>query len=350
MSLYIVGFLISLVASLCSVPFVKEIAVKFGIVDQPSNRKIHMKQMPRLGGLAIILGFFAGFLYISPTNPYLMPIILGACIIIVIGILDDKFTLSYKIKLAGQVAAAAIVVFSGLTVEFIYLPMLHRVELGMLEYIFTMLWIIGITNAVNLIDGLDGLASGVSTIALAAILFMAIINGQMFVATVTLLLMASTLGFLVFNFYPAKIFMGDTGSLFLGYFISIISILGFFKSFTLVSFIIPILILSIPIFDTYFAIIRRLLNKQKITAPDRSHLHHCLLQLGFSHRTTVLIIYGMGAFFGISAIIFSNTTLWVSFLIIGLILLLVHITAEFIGLIGQKRPLITMIKRLTSRS
>jgi UDP-GlcNAc:undecaprenyl-phosphate GlcNAc-1-phosphate transferase len=343
---YIIAFCISLVVSIISTPLVKKFAIKYGFIDKPDKRKVHATLMPRLGGIAIVMGALAGLLYLSPKTNDLIPIGIGALIILTIGILDDKYTLSAKTKLIGQLIAASIVVLSGIDIDFIRLPFSERIELGTFGAILSILWIVGVTNAINLIDGLDGLAGGVSVIALGTILTMAVINNQLIVIPLCIILIASTLGFLFFNFHPAQIFMGDTGALFLGYSISVISMLGLFKSLTLFSLIIPIIILGIPIFDTFFAIVRRLLNKQKISAPDKSHLHHRLLAMGYSHRTTVFIIYGMGLFFGISAIIFSSSTLWVSLIIIGLLFIIVQLTAELIGLIGKHKPLLNVFRRI----
>lgn len=344
---YIIGFCISLIVTIISTPFIKMIAIKFGFVDKPDHRKVHQSLMPRLGGLAIVIGTLAGLLYFSPKSPDLFPIGIGACIILIIGVLDDKYTLSAKTKLLGQIIAACIVVFSGVDIDFITLPFGDRIELGAFGVILSILWIVGVTNAINLIDGLDGLAGGVSAIALGSILLMSVLNHQFIVVSLCIVLIASIIGFLFFNFHPAKIFMGDTGALFLGYSIAVISMMGLFKSVTLFSLIIPVIILGIPIFDTFFAIVRRILNNQKISAPDKSHLHHCLLSLGFTHRQTVLIIYGMGILFGVSAIIFSTSTLWGSLIIIGLLFILIQITAEFIGLIGKRKPLINILKRIS---
>lgn len=345
---FIIGFLISFIVSLLATPLVKIIAIKVGAVDKPDNRKVHQTLMPRLGGAAIAIGSGMGFLYLSPTSSDMPYILIGASIILLTGMLDDRFTLSASVKLASQLIAAIIVVQSGLKMDFIALPFEGIIHLGSFGYIVTVLWIVGITNAINLIDGLDGLAGGISTIALASILFMAIGNHNMLVIALTLILIGGTLGFLFFNFHPAKIFMGDTGALFLGYSISIVSLLGFFKSVTLFSFIIPVIILAVPIFDTFFAILRRIKSKKKISDPDKSHLHHCLLSMGYSHKTTVLIIYGFGTLFGISAVFFSKATLWGSFIILGLILIFIQLTAEVVGLIGDKhnRPIINTTKRI----
>ncbi|KKI89238.1 hypothetical protein WQ54_27135 [Bacillus sp. SA1-12] len=347
---YIIAFILAFAVAVLVTPLVKRLAIKIGATDQPNARKIHKDIMPRLGGLAIFCGVVAGFLYLQPQSIYMKEIILGALIILVVGILDDKFTLQAKYKFAGQLIAAIVVASSGLLIEKFTIPFFGMVELN--EYIsfpVTVLWIVAVTNAINLIDGLDGLAAGVSTIAMTSILIMAFTDYQFLVVALCFILIGSTLGFLIHNFYPAKIFMGDTGALFLGYCISIISMLGLFKNITLFSFIIPIIVLAVPIFDTIFAIIRRVLNKKSISAPDKLHLHYCLVNLGFSHRSAVLVIYFFSACFGFSAIIFSNATLWISLLIMVILLIAIQFIAEIVGLIGKNRkPLINFFKRLTA--
>lgn len=344
----IIAFAISLVVTICVTPFVIKFAKKFGFVDAPNYRKVHNKIMPRIGGLAIVMGATAGLASMYKLVFDLWPIILGGVFILIIGIIDDKYTLSPKYKLIGQITAAGIVVFFGFDIDFITIPFIsEKISLGPFSYILAIIWIVGITNAINLIDGLDGLASGVSIIALTVIMYLAIMNGQYLIVALTAILIGSTLGFLFFNFHPAKIFLGDTGALFLGYCIATISILGLFKSVTIFSLIIPIIILGIPIFDTLFAIVRRMLNKQKIFAPDKSHLHHRLLQLGFSHRETVLIIYCIGLFFGLCAIIFSYSSIWGALIIMSALIIVTQITAEVIGLIGKK-PFLTFFKRIRS--
>ena len=338
------------VISVIITPFVKKFAIRIGATDKPNQRKVHQKIMPRMGGLAIFISFVIGMFVYMPDSKFFYPILIGSTIIVITGILDDMMELSAKIKLLGQIAAAAVVVFGGVTVEFINVPFFGEVDFGFLAIPLTMLWIIGITNAVNLIDGLDGLAAGVSSIALITISGMAIFMGNGFVAAVGLILLGSTLGFLIYNFYPAKIFMGDTGALFLGFIISVLSLLGF-KNVTLVSLIIPIIILGVPISDTIFAIIRRLLNKQPLSAADKSHLHHCLLQSGYSHRQTVLIIYGIAAFFGLAAVLFSQTTLWISIAIMVVLLIIIELFAEKIGLMGENhRPLLKYFRNEGSKS
>ncbi|WP_019721673.1 glycosyltransferase family 4 protein [Heyndrickxia coagulans] len=325
-------------------PLIKKLAIRIGAVDKPNQRKVHMKVMPRLGGLAIYISFIAGVLLLQPDSPHSLPILLGSLIIVLTGIIDDIRELSPRVKLMGQLAAALVVVLSGIHVEFINLPFGGQLEFGIFSIPLTILWIVGVTNAINLIDGLDGLAAGVSSIALLTISGMAIIMGDAYVTVLGLILMASTIAFLFYNFYPAKIFMGDTGALFLGYMISVLSLLGF-KNVTFISLIIPALILGVPISDTFFAIIRRLVHKQPLSAPDKSHLHHCLLRLGFSHRQVVLIIYAIAAMFSLAAFIFSMATLWGSLIFIGVILITIEIFVESIGLIGKDyKPLLNFIK------
>lgn len=338
-----------IVTSILFTPLIKKLAIKIGATDQPNSRKVHQKVMPRLGGLAIYFSFFVGYLILRPTsNDFeILPILIGGFIIIITGVLDDIIELSPKLKLLGQLVAAGIVViYGGIEADFINLPFGGVLNFGYFTIPITIIWIVGITNAINLIDGLDGLAAGVSSIALITISGMAIIMGDIFVLSIGVILLGSTLGFLLYNFYPAKIFMGDSGALFLGFMISVLSLLGF-KGVTFISFIVPIIILGVPISDTLFAIIRRIVNKQPISMPDKSHLHHCLLNLGYGHRKTVLMIYGMSAMFGLVAVIFSMATMWVSFIVVLALLLTMEIIVEKIGLVGKEyRPILNMLQGL----
>jgi UDP-GlcNAc:undecaprenyl-phosphate GlcNAc-1-phosphate transferase len=350
--------IICFLAAILLTPIIKKLAFLIGATDKPNQRKVHQKIMPRLGGLAIYISFLIGVLIIQPSDNYLihvlnldggihLPILLGSLIIILTGAFDDVKEISPRVKLLGQVAAALVVVVVGdIRVEFINLPFGGELDFGYLSIPITMFWIIGITNAINLIDGLDGLAAGVSTIALFSIAAMAYTFGNPYVMIMALLLAVSSLGFLVYNFHPAKIFMGDTGALFLGFMISVLSLLGF-KGVTFVSLIIPVIILGVPISDTLFAIVRRLVNKQPLSAPDKSHLHHCLLKLGYTHRQTVLLIYAMSAVFGLAAFIFSQATLWGSTVILLAILVAIELFVEKIGLVGEGyRPLLNFLNGL----
>lgn len=340
-------FLLCFLAAILVTPLVKIFAIKIGATDKPNSRKVHQKVMPRLGGLAIYLSFLVGFIFLQPESPYLIPILLGSFVIIVTGIVDDIIELSAKWKLAGQILAAGIVVAGGVQVEFINLPFDGHLDLGLFAVPITLLWIIGITNAINLIDGLDGLAAGVSSIVLMTLVGIAFTMGNLFVVALGLILLGSTLGFLVYNFHPAKIFMGDTGALFLGFMIAVISLLGF-KNVTLFSLLIPVIILGVPISDTIFAIIRRMVNKTPLLAPDKSHLHHCLLRLGFSHRKTVLIIYAMSSMFGLAAILLTQSTLWGELVIITLLIFATELLVELVGLVSSSyRPMLNLFSRFS---
>jgi UDP-GlcNAc:undecaprenyl-phosphate/decaprenyl-phosphate GlcNAc-1-phosphate transferase len=333
--------------SILITPLVKKMALKIGAIDKPNQRKVHQSLMPRLGGLAIFISFIVGVLLLHPENPSSLAILTGSTIIIITGIFDDMFELSAKIKLVGQLAAALTIVFLGdLQVVFINLPFGGHLEFGYLSIPFTILWIVGITNAINLIDGLDGLAAGVSSIALITISGMALIQGNLYVVAMGAIVLVSTLGFLFYNFHPASIFMGDTGAMFLGFIISVLSLLGY-KNVTFISFIIPVIILGVPISDTIFAILRRIINNQPLSAPDKSHLHHCMLRLGYSHRQTVLLIYAMAAFFGLVAVIYSQAKIGGAIFLIGLLIVLMELIAEKIGLMGKDfHPLLKIIRTL----
>ncbi|WP_066315160.1 glycosyltransferase family 4 protein [Bacillus sp. FJAT-29814] len=337
----IVCFAISIIIT----PLIKKFAFLIGATDRPNHRKVHQSIMPRLGGLAIFISFLIGLIILRPVNEFSLAILAGCLIIIITGLLDDLLELPARYKLIGQIASACTVVFWGdLQVVFINLPFGAQLQFGLLSIPFTILWIVGITNAINLIDGLDGLAAGVSSIALITISGIAFLQGNIYVATVGLIVIASTLGFLIYNFHPAKIFMGDTGALFLGYIISVLSLLGF-KNVTFISLIIPVIILAVPISDTFFAILRRIIHKKPLGAPDKQHLHHCMLRMGYSHRQTVLLIYAMSAFFGLVAVIFSQARIGGALILIVIVILIIEIVAEKIGLVGRNyRPLLNIMQ------
>ncbi|MEG0258839.1 MAG: MraY family glycosyltransferase [Lysinibacillus sp.] len=350
-----VSLIAAFVASILLTPLVKRLAFRIGAVDAPNYRKVHARIMPRLGGLAIFLAFLIGVAILYPflisvppenTSEYsLLAIIIGALIIVLTGVVDDMREISAKAKMLGQLIAALIIVFvGGIQIDNINLPFGGVLDFGFLSIPLTILWIVGITNAINLIDGLDGLAAGVSSIALITLAGMAFIMSNMFVLAIAAILAAATIGFLFYNFHPAKIFMGDTGALFLGFMIAVLSLLGF-KNLTMISFVIPVIMLGIPISDTFFAIVRRLRMKQKWSDPDKSHLHHRLLDMGFTHRQTVLLIYGIAVMFGLAAVIFSMAKVWGALLLITVILIAVEIFVEIIGLAGKNyKPLLNFVR------
>lgn len=355
--LYLV-LVLAFFASIVLTPLVKRLAFRVGAVDRPNYRKVHARIMPRLGGLAIFGSFLIGYFILRPVDPIsnavepaFIPIttaiIIGAFIIIITGLFDDMLEITAKAKMLGQLLAAVIVVVGGgLEISFINLPFGGEIDFGYFSIPLTIIWIIGITNAINLIDGLDGLAAGVSSVALITLSIMAFIMGDVFVMSTAAILAASSIGFLYYNFHPAKIFMGDTGALFLGFMISVLALMGF-KNVTMVALIIPIIMLGVPISDTFFAIVRRVREKQPISAADKSHLHHCLLNIGFSHRQTVLIIYGIAALFGLAALLFSQATLWGGILLLGVMLLAIELFVEVVGLAGKNyRPLLNLVKMI----
>jgi len=347
-----VSIIAAFVASILLTPLVKRLAFKIGAVDAPNYRKVHARIMPRLGGLAIFLSFLIAVAIFQPIliinengSNFLLAIIIGACIIVATGVVDDMREISAKAKLVGQLIAALIVIFvGGIQIDMITLPFVGELNFGFLSIPLTIIWIVGITNAINLIDGLDGLAAGVSTIALITLAVMAIIMNNMFVLAIAAILAAATIGFLFYNFHPAKIFMGDTGALFLGFMISVLALLGF-KNVTVVTLIIPVIILGVPISDTFFAIVRRVRMKKKWSDPDKSHLHHRLLDMGFTHRQTVLIIYGIAIMFGLAAVIFSMAKVWGAILLVAVILTAIEILVEVIGLAGKNyKPLLNFVR------
>jgi UDP-GlcNAc:undecaprenyl-phosphate GlcNAc-1-phosphate transferase len=364
----VIGFIIAAAVSLLLTPAVKAIAFKIGAVDRPNARKVHTRIMPRLGGLAIYAAFATGLAALLPFLPdamlggydkrFIAALLAGGTIIVLIGALDDRFELSAKVKLLGQIAAASVVVFGfGIRIDLLNIPFGESMQ-PVAEWLaipLTILWIVGCTNAINLIDGLDGLAAGVSGIAIATVLVMAVITGSEPVMLLSAPLLGGIVGFLRHNFHPAKIFMGDSGSLFLGFSLATLSMLGF-KQVTIVSFVTPLLIIGVPLSDTFFAIVRRVVNKRPIFAPDKGHLHHCLRELGFSHRGTVLIIYGIAAFFGATAIIMSavvpsSSANWVTFVVIAVLVFILQIGAELIGIVDKsRRPVLDLLARLRMKA
>ncbi|MDQ0206791.1 UDP-GlcNAc:undecaprenyl-phosphate GlcNAc-1-phosphate transferase [Alkalicoccobacillus murimartini] len=353
MQMYMFGLITAFLVTIATVPMVMAFARKWGFVDKPDHRKVHKGNMPRIGGVAIMFGMAAGvavlWSQLGEAQNEMGFLIAGAVILAIVGLIDDRFALGAKTKLIGQTVAAICAASSGLRIEFIQIPFIGNVEFGFLSFIVTIIWILAVINSVNLIDGLDGLAAGVTMIAVLTMLIMATGHPLAYASVIvlSLSLLGSTSGFLLYNFYPAKIFMGDTGSMFLGYAMAVISMMGLFKSVTMFSLIVPLLILAVPFIDTTFAVIRRTLNQQSIGTADKGHLHHCLLAMGYGHRKTVLIIYGISMLFGAVAVLFSQTANWVSLVLLVVILCGIMLFAEGIGLIGQKRkPLLKALGKM----
>ena len=298
--------------ALVTTPVVRSLAFKMRAVDLPKdNRRMHNHPIPRMGGLAIFLGFLFSVLIFVPLTDELRGMLLGAVVIVVLGVLDDIYALPAMPKFLVQIGAALIAVLQGNVITHLSNPNLFSASpiwnLGVLSIPFSVLWIVAITNAVNLIDGLDGLACGVSAISSMTLLVIALTVSEPQVALLMAALAGACLGFLPYNLNPAKIFMGDTGSTFLGYVLAVVSIQGLFKYATIISFAVPFLLMGLPIFDTCFAILRRVSHGQSPMAPDRGHIHHRLIDMGLSQKQAVAVLYVISAILGLSAVVLTTS-------------------------------------------
>ncbi len=308
----LLALLTAAIISCVFTPLVKVLSVKYGAVDVPKDgRRMHDHPIPRMGGLAIFFGFLAAVLVFVPLDTEKKGMLLGAVIIVVLGVLDDKYALPAKPKFLVQIVAALIAVMAGNRIEVLSNPNIFSAnevwQLGWLSYPITVIWIVAITNAVNLIDGLDGLACGVSTISSATMLIIArLVSEQLDVEVMMAALVGACIGFLPYNFNPAKIFMGDTGSTFLGFIMATVSVNGMFKQYTIISFVVPFLMLGLPIFDVCFAVVRRVSHGQSPMQPDRGHVHHRLIDMGFSQKQAVGVLYVISAILGLSAVVLTT--------------------------------------------
>jgi len=307
----VLALLVALVVSFLMTPVVKTFAYKVGAIDVPKDaRRMHKVPIPRLGGLAIFIGFMVSILLFSEITPELRSILLGAVIIVVLGVVDDIMALPAMLKFVVQIVAALIPATHGVTILAFSNPNIFSDNLywvlGSLSIPFTVLWIVAITNSVNLIDGLDGLANGVSAISATTMLVIALVSDQSAVAVVLAALVGACVGFMPYNMNPAKMFMGDTGATFLGYILATMSIQGLFKYYAVISFVVPFLILGLPIFDTTFAFIRRIAHGQSPMHPDRSHIHHRLIDMGLNQKQAVATLYVISAILGLSAVVLTT--------------------------------------------
>lgn len=319
-------------------PLVRLLAMKSGVVDLPDYRKIHTEAMPLLGGLAIYIGFWATVLCTQAVTKEILAFGAGSLLILISGVWDDARGLRPAAKLAFQLAAAFIVVlYGGIRIDFVTsLYGANPISLGWMAFPLTIGWVVGLTNAINLMDGLDGLAAGVSGIAAVTIGVVSLMEGFFSVGVLALILGLCSLAFLRINFHPAKLFMGDTGALFLGFSLAVLSMMGMTKMATTVSVFLPILVLGVPIFDTLLAIVRRLVNKTPIFSPDKDHLHHRLLAMGLSHKNAVLAVYGVSVFLSLSAIGISLLPTGQAMMALFLVALAVFFGADRLGVIGRK--------------
>ncbi|MGE5396872.1 MAG: glycosyltransferase family 4 protein [Chitinophagales bacterium] len=339
--IYVLVVVIAFMVAYFIMPLVQKLAIKLGAIDEPNARKVHSRPIPRLGGLGIFVSFMLMVIPVTVITGRmeapLVGILLGATIVFAAGVLDDIYQLSPWTKLLFQVGAATIAIFFGVRVHFMTNPFDGMFQLGMMSIPLTILWIIGVTNAVNLIDGLDGLAAGVSMIAAITIGIVAFRADHFLISFVALVLAGSIAGFLPHNFYPASTFMGDSGAMFLGFVLSCLSITGLAKSAALISLFVPIVILGIPIFDTFFAIIRRVNNRTPIFGADKAHLHHRLMDMGYGHKKSVVIIYIMSAVLGIVAVLLTYVTSPQAMLILAVLIPVIIVGASRIGIVGDRQ-------------
>ncbi|WP_018248203.1 glycosyltransferase family 4 protein [Orenia marismortui] len=306
--MFIYPLLLALLSSYFVMPQVKKLAFKLGAVDYPNKRRINIKPIPSLGGLGIYFGVLIALLVTGFSDKFI-GIIAAGTLVVILGLLDDLYELSAKVKLLGQVLVALVLISFGIKIRFISNPFGGIYYLGILSIPTTLVWIISTINVINLIDGLDGLAGGVSVIATITLAIFAYQQGQVLTVILALTVIGAVLGFLKYNFNPADIFMGDTGSMFLGFMLGSISIIGTLKSVTFITLLIPVLALGVPIIDTLLAILRRKLAGRPIFKADKGHLHHKLLELGLNQIQVVMIIYLISISLGMIAIGVSEAEL-----------------------------------------
>lgn len=359
----LIAFFLAAITSAIVAPLSIKIAHRVGAVDEPKDaRKIHTKVMPRMGGFSFIMGFLVSVLYMLlttevATGTNLWGFFLGLAIVAAIGFLDDVYHIKPWQKLLGQVIAAVLVIISGLRIWYVNIPFLSLYGLNdILSIIVTFFWIIGVTNALNLIDGLDGLASGVSAISALSLTVVFILNGAgELPILLAVALLGGLMGFLPFNFNPAKTFMGDMGSNFLGFILATVSMLGMAKTYAFMTIIVPVVILGLPIFDTLFAMTRRILRHQSIMQADRGHIHHRLIDAGLSQRQAVLVLYGVTALLGILAVIILESSIWKILILVAILAILSVIGSRSVNDIivyiagGKRRNTVVADKRHTEK-
>ena len=297
-------------------PLAVYVAPKIGAMDIPKdNRRVHNKPMPRFGGAAIYIGMMVSVAVFSLQGRGVIPIMIGCTMIYALGLIDDLTEMKPLVKFIGQLVVASVVFAMGVKITFVKITFIdllftsgHPILFGsVIDYIVTVLWLVAITNAVNLIDGLDGLAAGIAAISALCIAYVAYIHGYVLPTMLMMSVAGSALGFLPFNFHPAKIFMGDGGSQLLGFAIAAFSVQGTVKGATIMVVLLPALVLGLPIFDTVMAIIRRTSRHQSISTADREHLHHKIMKAGFGQRRAVLLMYSLSGIMGIMAVLYSRS-------------------------------------------
>ena len=320
------ALVLAVLVAYLATPLVKSLAYKIGAIDVPrDDRRMHNVPIPRLGGLAIFLAFLFSVIIFADIDRAMQGILLGAIMIVILGVLDDIMTLKALPKFLVQIAAAGVAVYHGCVIQFLSNPNVFStqsyISLDWLSIPVTIIWIVAITNAVNFIDGLDGLAVGVSAISTSCLLIIALIVGEMNIAVILAALLGACLGFIPYNKNPAKIFMGDTGSTFLGYILATLSVQGLFKLYAIISFAVPFLVLGIPIFDICFAFLRRIAKGQNPMKADRGHVHHRLIDMGFTQKQAVAIAYMLTAILGLAAVLLTSSGELRALILIGAVII-----------------------------
>ncbi|MDU6742701.1 glycosyltransferase family 4 protein [Peptoniphilus harei] len=337
---YVIPFLAAFILTFIQMPFTIKLAKKKGFLDVPKDeRRVHKEPIPVGGGIAMVISVTILILYYLPINKGLIMTILASLVIALSGLYDDKKDLSPKLKFLFQILAGVLLVLGGMKIEFVTNPFDSHdalLILNILSIPVTIFWVCGITNTINLIDGLDGLASGVSMICAISMFFITYRMGRYEVSIVCALVAGACLGFLPFNFNPAKIFMGDTGALYLGFMLSYISISGFLKQAAILMIFVPVLILGVPVFDTAFAMVRRKLSGKSMVEADKGHLHHRLLKMGLNQRQTVVILYSISAIFGVLANLISRFHSSIALVISLGVLLIIIATGVAAGMLKNK--------------
>ncbi len=338
-----IAVILSLATALIATPISIRVAHKLHIVDQPNERKVHHSSIPRMGGVAIYLAFVIGTLSLGVYTRQIAALLVAGTIVMIFGFVDDARGISPKIKLLGQVFASLVLIQGGFCIRFITNPIDGGlISLGVFAIPVTVIWLTGLSNAVNLIDGLDGLSAGVSAIAALTMTIVCFTQGDILTATLAAILAASAFGFLRYNFHPAKTFMGDCGSLFLGFVLGALAVMGLSKGATVISIFIPMIIMGIPIFDTFFAIVRRMFLHRPIFQADNGHLHHSLLSLGLSHKQTVLIIYAISVILGFCAVLMALLTSSQAVMVLIIITIVTFVGADRLGVLrGNRRQVIS---------
>jgi len=341
----LIVFIITFALAFSLMPFFIRLAKKFKFLDRPSERKIHAHAMPTMGGVVIFLVFIAGISLSRRLNPefdwlfsdYFLSLFVGGTVILLLGIFHDILDMQPEAKLMGQIIAGLIVFINGIRIEAVTNPFGGQLYLPQwLSMVITVGWVVAIINAVNLIDGLDGLAGGITVVSSAVLFFIALTKKEISSLFIIAALVGSILGFLRYNFYPAKIFMGDAGSMFLGFILSIISILGINKMAAAVALLVPITALGIPIYDTTLAVFRRLVMKRNVMSSDRKHLHYRLLDMGLNQRQVVLFMYAVGIYFGLISYLLARIPIEYSLPLLILFSMGVFLGIKAIGFIERK--------------